>query len=331
MTMDTKRHVQSPAVVTVRLRSSLTVTAVRRSDSLLRLAAPIAPVLLAACQLVSYPPAGSRSDGGPVVSRGVVSHEARSTVRVYRDAAGCESIQTVNRQFRLAAVNRGQGPERMVLEESYDVRHCLTAESASSEAQITAWRPDSATAAPLFRITGRGATGMPVGNLYLMTRYGCCGSEDLATYYSLINGQLLFASSHPPRSVEVANTRRLRWAAFHDSFSAISPRESEGDSSVVGVIQWGDDETPATRVVVRSTRPEAFATSAIRFWRGSKAVADSALVLFPDKAAEPIALEVELVAPGSNRVFSIRIPIVDLTLEVARATHPPDIRLSPGS
>ena len=140
--------------------------------------------LTASCTVMSLPPAASRADGGPVSSRGIVSHEARSQLRLYRDAAGCESIQTVNRQFRLVTVVTEKGAERRVLEESYDVRHCLQAESASSEAAIVAWRPDSTTT-PLFRIAGRGTEGEPAGNLYRMTQRGCCGSQELATYFSL--------------------------------------------------------------------------------------------------------------------------------------------------
>ena len=79
--------------------------------------------LVAGCDVMYLPPPSSRTDGGPVSSRGVVSHEARSQLRRYRDAAGCESVQTVNRRFRLVTVVGPGGPEHRVLEESFDVRH----------------------------------------------------------------------------------------------------------------------------------------------------------------------------------------------------------------
>lgn len=296
-----------------------------------RVAAVVATALATACQVVSYPPAQARQDGGPVATRGVVSHEARSQLRIYRDAAGCESVQTVNRQFRLATVVGAAGPARRVVEESYDVRHCLTSESASSEATITVWLPDGNATVPLFRITGRGAEGAPSGNLYRMTNRGCCGSQDLATYFSLLTGRMLFASSLPPRSLEVANTRTIRYLALHDTFSAAELPERAGDSTVVAVLQWGDDETPARRYLIRAERPEAFAGSTIRFHRDGRILPDTALVLFPERPTGRLMAEVELVAPTSNRVLRFQIPIEGTELRTDRATLPPGVTLTGGS
>ena len=298
---------------------------------MLRVVAFAGLLTLGACQIVSLPPSSSRADGGPVASRGVVSHEARSQVRIYRDAAGCQSVQTVNRQYRVVTVDRPEGPQRVVLEESYDVRRCLSSESVSSEAAITAWRPDSGVSAPLFRITGRGTAGEPFGNLYRMTSHGCCGSQDASTYYSLITGETLFTSSAPLRSLEIPSTRTVRYAAFHDSFSASDPVEAATDSTVIGVIEWGDDVHAARRVVVRSDHPEPFATSAIRFVKNGKPVADSVLSLRQGKPVGALGLEVELVAPGSSRRLVLRVPIVDLELVVGRATVPSGVRLAGGA
>src|SRR5690349_18840169 len=96
----------------------------------------LTPLLFAltACRISYLPPASTRSDGGPVVTRGVITHEARSQVRLYRDAAGCESVQTVNHQYRVVTVATDVGRQRLVLEEAYDVRLCLEGGSSSSEA-----------------------------------------------------------------------------------------------------------------------------------------------------------------------------------------------------
>ncbi len=280
------------------------------------------------CVVMSLPPVSARSDGGPVSSRGTVSHEARSQLRVYRDAAGCESIQTVNRQFRLVTVVTEKGPERRILEESYDVRHCLQSESASSEAAIVAWRPDTSNV-PLFRIAGRGTEGEPAGNLYIMTQSGCCGSQDLATYFSLLNGRALFSSSIGVRSIEVANTRQVRYAAFHDSYSAGASTEAQADSTVVGVLQWGDDQNPSRRIVLRADRPEGFAAYRLGFRRAGKALADTAVTLWADQPQD-LALEIRLTAPGSNRTVTVTIPIAGLDLDLERARVPAGFRLEPG-
>lgn len=282
-----------------------------------------------ACSVKSLPPATTRNDGGPVSSRGTVSHEARSQLRLYRDAAGCESIQTVNRQFRLVTVVTEKGAERRVLEETYDVRHCLEAESASSEAAIVAWRTDS-TSTPLFTIAGRGSEGQPVGNLYQMTQSGCCGSQDLATYFSLLTGKALFASSIGLRSVDIPNTTEVRYAAFHDSFSAGAVAEARADSAVVGVLQWGNDREPAARILLRAERPEGFAVAAIQFRRDGRVVADTSISLWPGKP-QNLALEIELTAPGSNRRAVLTVPLKGLELDLKGARVPTGFRLEPGT
>lgn len=281
-----------------------------------------------ACTVESLPPASSRTDGGPVSGRGTVSHEAKSQLRLYRDAAGCQSIQTVNRQFRLVTVVTNSGPERLVLEESYDVRHCLESESASSEASIVAWRPDSASA-PLFTIAGRGTEGEPAGNLYRMTQSGCCGSQNLATYFSLLTGKPLFASSIELRSIEVPNTTDVRYAAFHDSFSASASPETAADSSVVGVLQWGDDRAAASRFLLRADRPEGFAVFALGFRRDGRAITDSAVSLWPGKP-QNLALEIQLTAPGSDRKVALTVPIKGLELDLAGVRLPAGFRLERG-
>ena len=283
------------------------------------------------CDVMYLPPPSSRTDGGPVSSRGVVSHEARSQLRRYRDAAGCESVQTVNRRFRLVTVAGPGGPEHRVLEESFDVRHCLQSESSSSEAVITVWHPDSsATSAPLFRIIGRGSSGEPEGNLYRLAVRGCCGSQELTSYASLLTGRTLFTSSLRPRVIEVANRPTRRFAAFHDTFSAMAPAEAETDSTVIGVLQWGNDQDQARRILVLADHPEAFAVEGLRFVEGGKPLGGTSLVLRPDQPARRLELEVQLVAPGSGRRLGFRVPIVNLDLVVPQATVPKGVRLAGG-
>ena len=308
-----KRHVQQPAPSRV-------------------LVALCLAGLVAGCEVISLPPPSSRTDGGPVSSRGVVSHEARSQLRRYRDAAGCESVQTVNRQFRLITVVGPGGPEHRVLEESFDVRHCLSSESTSSEAVVTAWHPDSsASSTPLFRITGRGSSGEVEGNLYRLAVHGCCGSQALASYASLLTGRILFTSSIRPQTIEVANRRTYRFAALHDTFSAMAPAEAEADSTVIGVLQWGDDQLQARRILIRADHPEAFAVEGLRFLEDGTPLGDTSLVLWPERPPRNLELLVQLVAPGSNRRLSFRVPIVSLDLVLARAAVPRGIRLAGGT
>ncbi len=264
-----------------------------------------------------------------MLARGVISHEARSELRLYRDAAGCQSIQTTNRQFRVVTVQDDEGPRRLVLQESYDTRYCVESESVGSEALITAWQPDSGQTGPLFRIAGRGVSGTPIGNLYRMSSRGCCGSQTLDAYWSLLTGRSLFASSIGLRELVYPGRTGRRFLAFHDTFSAAAPPESAVDPSVVGVLELGNDREPATRVSVVADRPEPFAIQVLAFVRGRTVLPDSALTLSSDSTAG-LAARVELVAPSSGRRVTFTVPIIAGALATGGVTLPAGLRLDGG-
>jgi len=284
---------------------------------------------VAACQVATLPPPSSRSDGGPVAARGTIAHEARSQLRLYRDAAGCESIQTVNRQFRPVTITTDQGSELRVLEEQYDIRRCRDTGGVSSETVVTAWLPESRQPRPLFRISGRGVSGAPAGNLYQMVTSGCCGSRPLATYHSLHTGAFLFSSSVPLREISTSTTGLARFAAFHDTFSAAPPPETASDSTVIGVLQWGDDRSPGRRILVHADRPEDFAATGFRFYRGGVPIADSIGVVAA-AAADPISLRIELQASSSNRRLQLNFAVRGDSLAPESADLPAGISLSWG-
>ncbi|MHB1328840.1 MAG: hypothetical protein ACYC2K_11620 [Gemmatimonadales bacterium] len=276
---------------------------------------------------MTLPPPSSRSDGGPVAARGMIAHEARSQLRLYRDAAGCESIQTVNRQFRPVTITTDQGPELRVLEEQYDIRRCRETDGVSSEAIVTAWLPDSGQTRPLFRIRGRAVSGAPAGNLYQMVTFGCCGSRPLTTYHSLHTGAFLFSSSVPLRALDSGAPGSVRFAAFHDSFSATEAGEQASDSTVIGVLQWGDDRAPGRRILIHAEQPESFAASGFHFVRAGQPIEDSIAVV-PDRAKEPISLRIDLQSSASDRRLRLDFSVVGDSLSLADARVPAGITLS---
>jgi hypothetical protein len=290
----------------------------------------VASVVLApACRLERLPPPSSRLDRGPVSARGVISLEARSQVRLYRDAAGCESVQTMNRQFRVVTVPAPVGMRPLVLEEAYDLRHCLSTGSASSEAVITAWRPEPGVVDPLFRITGRGVTGEPVGTFYRLLSRSCCGGNDLGVFHSLHNGRALFSSSGRVLQLVDSVTGGSRFVAFHDAASPVAPPEAAGDPTVIGVLQVGDDREPARRWVVVLARPEPFALRQLGFIVRSRPVPDTLLVLAGAEAAGDAAVLARLRAPTSGRELTVEVPFEGLSPRVDRVRASRGITLRP--
>jgi hypothetical protein len=282
----------------------------------------LAPLTLAGCKIAYRPPLVPRGDGGPVAIRGVVTHESRSELRLYRDASGCESVQTLNRQFRLVSLGASQP---IVLEESYDVRRCLSSEGTRSEATVTAWRPDTLASEPLFRFTGRGVAGEPVGDLYRMVITGCCGSQDAATYYSLQSGQALFTSSVPPLRIETSPGQLVRYVGLYGTYAAIGMPEAARDSAVVAVLQYATDRAPRARLVIRSSIRNAFAAARLTLVRPDSS-SDSSAVLMGSTVSD-LTIRGELVAPSTDRRVWFEIPIEKDALAIHKAQSSPELSL----
>jgi len=300
---------------------------------------------VAGCEVASLPPTSSRSDGGPVVSRGVVSHEAKSQVRLYRDPTGCDAVQTVNRSFRVVTVrdaDSGDGAptsglvgsrtqatpgadsrtRHLVLEETYDLRHCLASASVSSEATITAWAPVAGATEPLFRIRGRAMTGEVIGNLYRMTQRSCCGSNDVGSFYSLLTGRMLFSATGDPLALTQPDGSS-RYLAVHDSYSAALPPEAVADSAVVGVLQWGGDRDPAARYPIVARPGGRFGLRALTL--EALQAGDAGSTTAPSVTVG--IARIEFVATTGDRDLEILIPIRAGDLDLDGATLPRGVAL----
>lgn len=212
-----------------------------------------------------------------------------------------------------------------MLEESYDLRHCLASASTSSEATITAWEPVAGAAEPLFRIRGRAATGEVIGNLYRMTQRSCCGSHEVGSYYSLLTGRMLFTATGDPIAVSGPDGA-TRYLAFHASYSATLPPESVADSTVVGVLQWGDDRVPATRYSIVARSGGRYGLAAFTLRRAPESEGNPPTV---QTAALQLA-RIELASPADDRRHEISIPIRAGELDLEGATLPPGFELVGG-
>ena len=112
--------------------------------------------------------------------------------------------------------------------------------------------------------------------------------------------------------MEPAGEGGSRFAGVHDTYSAGTPPELQADSSVIGILGWADDETALQRFAILADRPEPFAATSIRFLREGRP-----------------GLEIELVAPGSNRRATVRVPIENRLLLPDQAELSPGIHLRP--
>jgi hypothetical protein len=228
--------------------------------------------------------------------------QAESTAESWTEKDGRFLRHTVNRRFTFAtAYPERTRAERLLLEETFDRLLDSGAEGEKSSVAVVAFKAQSPDAAPLWKIKVEGGSGEPQGNLYRVTNPGCCGAQDLSTYFSLLNGRELFSADSPILQLEVPNTGVHRYAAYRDLMSADGIPDVGKEKGIIGVLQFGSDREPAARVLV---------TAAKDFQNENSAAKKSAFVHEGKEVEEP---EFDLwSADGSNDPkkiggFSIRI------------------------
>jgi hypothetical protein len=174
-------------------------------------------------------------------------------------ADGCESAyRSTSVRYTVVGSRYSEGnPPHLVLQETTRILMCESMEGPT-EAQVTvvarpAMRPG---AAPAWTIRQRGEIGAvaddyPGEPLYRITEYGCCGSENLDTYYSLVTGRALFTADNPLLFID-AEPFGTGLVAIHDGAAAGSiPGATENDRTLIALIAFGNTRTPGQHVQLR--------------------------------------------------------------------------------
>lgn len=174
-------------------------------------------------------------------------------------ADGCESAyRSTSVRYTVVGSTVSEGnPPHLVLQETTRILMCQSMEGPT-EAQITvtarpAMRPG---AAARWTIRQRGEIGAvaddyPGEPLYRITEYGCCGSENLDTYYSLVTGRALFTADNPLLFID-AEPFGTGLVAIHDGAAAGPiPGAAENDRTLIALIAFGNTRTPGQHVQLR--------------------------------------------------------------------------------
>src|SRR5262249_55400550 len=123
-------------------------------------------------------------------------------------------------------------------------------------------------------------------------RPGCCGAQELSTFFSLLDGRELFTSDAPILEIEVPNTSVRRFAGYHDLMAA-SPVPGAGKNDrVIGALFWGSDRAPARRLLVMAPAgakvDENFAAKKMSIVPDGKEIEEARWDLWSaDKSADP--------------------------------------------
>jgi hypothetical protein len=177
--------------------------------------------------------------------------EATSFAESWTTKDGRRITHTVNRRFTFARAwrDRTTGVD-LLLAETSDRRLDSGAEGEKSTVSVEAFR-GSGSGGTLWSLHAEGSAGEARDDgLYRVTRPGCCGAQDLSTFFSLLDGKELFTSAAPIVSIDAPNSVFRRFAAYHDLMAAAPVPGGERDRRVVGRLQYGSDRARAESVLV---------------------------------------------------------------------------------
>lgn len=259
--------------------------------------------------------------------------EATSSVETWKTADGRRMTHTINRRFTVAAAHPERTTTRtLILRETFDRLLDSGAEGEKSSVEVAA---ESDSGAPAWTIHAEGSSGESRDdNLYRVVRPGCCGSQDLSTYFSLLDGKELFTSDAPIFAIEVPNTSVRRFVGYHDLMAAAPVPGGEKNDRVIGALFWGSDRAPASRVLVLApagAKVDAdFAAKKVAIVSGGKEVEEDRWDLWSaDRSSDPAKIggfSIRVRAFKDPDVL-VEIPVEADRLAVEKATLGKGIRL----
>jgi len=209
----------------------------------------LAAVVLSAC-----------SDPMERPSSSVVAQSAGSEFRI-NGACAEDRLETTVINQRLVPVRlygEGEPYRRLLMAESSELTMCEAGEGPTvARIHATATEYDAeGLGQAAWVIEAIGSTGHvdEAQALYRVTASGCCGTNSVDTYFDLYSGVEVMAASGRILRIDLPKIRDRRFISYHDNVSAIGVPEAVADSTVIGVIQFGDGRRPAARVALHSRR-----------------------------------------------------------------------------
>lgn len=156
----------------------------------------------------------------------------------------------------------GSQPPHLVLEERVATDHCENQEGSDGTVTVTARPAARPSSRPVWTIRQAGNDGgvwwgddMGGEEMYRVVRYGCCGAENLSTYYSLRTGHRLFSADQPLLYIEVTNVG-TGYLALHTPMAADGGPGGESDRTQVAVLSFGGPGRVMQNLLVRGTSNE---------------------------------------------------------------------------
>jgi len=233
------------------------------------------------------------------------------------------------------AISEGE-PPHLVLEEKTAVEQCDNLEGPTrAEVSVVARPARNPAARPAWTIRRRGERGevfaeLPGEQLYRITEYGCCGAENLDSYYSLVNGRLLFTADQPLLYLDAAPFG-TGMVAVHDAQAADDPAGAANDRTLVAAIAFGDSDHAPQRVWLRGPSNDFYVKQVEWVARGpgGEVKRDRTLGVGGELNARwSVAVSIEVEGMSGSPTGHVEIPVENGRLAVEKARVPASFRLA---
>ncbi|HYH80278.1 MAG TPA: hypothetical protein VEX86_10785 [Longimicrobium sp.] len=231
----------------------------------------------------------------------------------------------------------GAQPPHLVLEERVTMDRCESHEGGHGQVTVVARPAERPAARPAWTIRQAGDEGGPwygeeLGGeeMYRVLRYGCCGAENLSTYYSLRTGHRLFSADKPLLYIEVRGIAS-GYAALHGANAADGGPGGGTDRTQVAIVSFGGPGRVLQHLLIRGPSNEFAASRFELVARGpaGQVKRGRRLDINDELGAGwsvTVALELQAMS-GSGPAREILIPLENGRLAVEKARVPAPFRI----
>ncbi len=211
----------------------------------------------------------------------------QSSVKAFRSQSGCLVTQASNVRFEPVAVHPHVYGDKidLILKETteQDLADCLEGVKGTVTVEASTFDQDLKTVTKAWAFTSTGWEGLaePEGysNLYRVHLPGCCGSSDVDSYFSLVNGSFLFKSTVPILALSVPNSGIERYVALDDNNMADGDPGIPDNSDVIGILSYGSDESAPQRILIHGKKGDFYNASDLTLVIDGKPAKDKAIDL----------------------------------------------------
>jgi hypothetical protein len=172
------------------------------------------------------------------------SRSTSSSLVKWRDKQNQERTTITNRRFLYEWIYEDKGEDyALVMLEELQGEFYSPSERLDSTVKIKAFRDGSTK--QKWEFSTKGDNGEISYPFYKVTNYGCCGSLDIYSWFSLLNGRKQFTSNFD--LIKIGES----YFAYHDVSSAIFPDERKLIKDITGVIEFGAENNAHRKFLVR--------------------------------------------------------------------------------